>query len=570
MSSFSSRFFIPVTILLSGCSPMALANLADPEVLDESESESTSSSGSSTTTTSVTTTTTSSGGGSTLGTSGGDSDAMSGVSTDGPPAAPPALVGYSLSTNENESESENQPLVIQENGPIHVYAETTHADGVRVELDDGAVIELVAEVAGVFRGELAVTSALANGNHTATIVPFREGYGDGEPALGSYTVDLPVMGAELIWNVDKSLGKGWVADVELLPNGDIIEFGTLTSDSSRSCFIRRRNPEGASAPEEVVILLDGEQCEAVGLEVRGSNQLFVLATVEDEDGKRWWVGDMPGWKSTIFPIAQGEVGETATAFDLRADRTAVVCGTKPSGYGDLDAFAAVLEPGEELVMRTFDYVPEGDGWDENGFSETPHDCLFVGDGLMVAGEAYGVHGEDAKEATARRFFLPVDLTAEDSDDPPPFVVAAGWGPGNATQSVATAADVDGLGRLLLSGYTCAEVPCSKERQGYLWVHHPDGTLDWFTSLGLHDYPELAPIGVRAHPAGYAVVGSGGLEGEFTLRAFTVGDHVPLWTYARIDPFQVHFPVAVTIGPYGQICAGGFGSGVYPGLACVGS
>ena len=566
MQSHPSRLVLALAagLLVAGCqTDAALSALSGPPGID---SDTDDFAGTATTISSVTIDP-NSGDSLTSGTTGGDSDATSGATTDGPPAAPPTIESYSLSRDD----SENEPL-IQKNGPLRIYAEAIHSDGVRVELDDGAVIELTAEVAGIFRGELAITSAFANGDRAAKLVPYREGYGDGEPALGSFTVELPVMGDELLWGVDEYLGKGWVADVELLPNGDIFEFGTLVGDddddNKRSCFLRHRNPQGAYAPEDVVILLGGDPCEAVGLEVRGS-QLFMLATVQDEGGKRWWVGDMPGWKSTIFPIAQGEAGETATAFDLRADRTAVVCGTKPSGYGDLDAFAAVLEPGEEPVMRTFDYVPVK--WPQpHAFDENPADCLFVGDGLMVAGDAYGHHDPKVDVLYRRRFFLPVDLTAEDSDDPPPFIVAAGEGPGNATQSVATAADVDGLGRLLLTGYTCAEVPCSEERQGYLWVHHPDGTLDWFTSLGLHDYPELAPIGVRAHPAGYAVVGSGGLEGEFTLRAFTVGEHVPLWTYARSDPFQVHFPVAVTIGPYGQICAGGFGSGIYPGLACVGS
>lgn len=563
MQSRPSRFVLAIAagLLITGCqTDLALIALSGPPGIDTDTD---------TDTTAATVTTFSSvtidpnpGDTSTSGTTG-DSE------IDGPLAAPPTIESYSLSTDDSKSE----PLVIQKNGAIHVLAETTHADGVRVELDDGAVIELTAEVAGVFRGELAVVSSLANGDHTAKIIPFREGYGDGESAPGSYTVDLPTKGEELFWAVDEHLGKGWVADMELLPNGDIFEVGTLVDEDNndkRSCFIRRRNPDGAYAPEDVVTFLGGgARCEAVGLEVRGSNQLFVLATVEDEDGERWWIGDMPGWKSTIFPYRQGEADETATAFDLRADGTTVVCGTKPSGYGDLDAFASVFKWGEEPVMRTFDYRPEEE--DAHSFDENPADCLFVGedkDRLMVAGDAYGRHEPKTNELYHRRFFLPVDLTAEDSDDPPLFVVAAGWGPGDATQSVATAADVDDQGRLLLSGYTC-EFPC-KERQGVLWVHHPDGTLDWFTSLGLHDYPELAPTGVRAHPAGYAVVGSGGLEGEFTLRAFTVDEHVPLWTYVRSDPFQVHFPVAVTIGPYGQICAGGFGSGIYPAVACVAS
>ena len=153
---------------------------------------------------------------------------------------------------------------------------------------------------------------------------------------------------------------------------------------------------------------------------------------------------------------------------------------------------------------------------------------------------------------------------------PPFVVAAGEGPGNAIQSFATAADVDNQGRLLVTGYTCG-TSCGVSA-GHLWVQNPDGDLEWFAPLGLHEYPLVAPSGVRWHPAGYAVVANGGIgkEDAFMLRAFTIGDYDPLWTYARADLFQEHFPMAVALGRYGEICAGGFGNGIYPGAACVGS
>ena len=509
-------------------------------------------------------------GGSSSGTTGGDSDATGSATLDVPPAAPPSLESYILSTDDSE---ENEPIVLHKNGAVRVYAKASHADGVRVELDDGHVIELVAELAGVFRGELAITSSLENGDRTATLVPYREDYGDGDPAVVSYFVELPAMGEELVWAVDEYLGEGWVVDVELLSNGDIIELGTLQDDNDeRSCFLRRRSPQGAYDPSDVVTLLDGERCEAVGLEVR-DDQLFILATWK-ENGDRWWLGDMPAWGTTIFPLAQGEAGDTATALALRADRSIAICGTSPSGYGDLDAFVWVREWGQQPEMRAFDYAPDDDGLppEPHILDETPRDCLFAGDDQVVlAGDAYGMHDKDEPNTLRhRRFFLPVALTAGDRDDPPPFIVAAGEGPGDATQSFATAVDIDDQGRLLVTGYTC-QFPCT-ESVGHLWVHHLDGTLDWFTSLGLHDYPELAPTGLRSHPAGYTVVGSGGLggKGAFLLRAFTIGDYQPLWTYTRTDPFQEHFPIALTLGPYGQICAGGFGNGSYPGVACVGS
>jgi len=505
---------------------------------------------------------------STTGTTGGDSEATSDASTDGPPVAPhPAVVGFSLSTNESKSE----PLVIQKNGPIHVYAETTEADGLRVELDDGTVIDLTEETAGVFRGELGITSSLLNGDHAAKLVPFREDYGDGESVLGLYTVELPMRGGEVFWAVDEYLGKGWVEDVEVLENGDVLELGTLLDDDNeRSCFLRRRSPLGAYGPADVVTLLGGDPCEAVGLEVHG-DQILVLATWTGNGG-RWWLGEMPMklW-GTIFPIAQGEVGDTATAVALREDGTMMVCGSTPSGFGDLDAFAWVQEWGQLPVMRRFDYIPNGEP-QPHKIDETPRDALFVGDQFVMVGETYGVHDPENPDAfLTRRFFLPIDLPMGDKDDPT-FVVAAGEGPGNDTQSIATAADIDNLGRLLVTGFTCGEFPC-EETAGHLWVHELDGKLDWFALLGPHNYPELAPTGVDWHPAGYTVIGSGGLGGDtgtFMLRAFTIGDYEPLWTYTRTDPLQEHFPMAVDIGPYGQICAGGLGSGAYPGVACVGS
>jgi len=506
-------------------------------------------------------------GGSTSGTTGGDSDATSSATLDVPPAAPPSLESYSLSADESD---ENEPLVLHKNGAVQVYAEASHADGVRVELDDGDVIELVSEIAGVFRGEVAITSSLENGDRTATLVPYREDYGDGEPAFASFAVELPAMGEELVWAVDEYLGKGWVVDVELLSNGDIVELGTLLDDDyERTCFLRRRTPHGAYDPSDVVTLLDGEPCEAVGLEVQ-DDQLFILANW-NENGGRWWLGDMPAWGLTVFPLAQGEAGETATVLALRDDRAIAICGTTSSGYGDLDAFAWVRESGQQPDMRTFDYAAEDDPENEHIFDETPRDCLFMGDDqLVIAGDAYGRHDPWINVYRHRRFFISVDLAAGDSDDPPPFTVAAGVGPGNGTQSFATAVDIDGQGRIHIAGYTC-EFPC-KESEGHLWVHHLDGTLDWFTSLGHHDYPILAPTGLRSHPAGYTVISNGGLEGKsaLMLRAFTIGDYEPAWTYTRTDPFQEHFPLALTLGPYGQICVGGFGDGKYPSVACVGS
>jgi hypothetical protein len=218
----------------------------------------------------------------------------------------------------------------------------------------------------------------------------------------------------------------------------------------------------------------------------------------------------------------------------------------------------------------FDYVLEGEDFPEEPhmFDETPRDCVFVGeDKLVLVGEAYGKHDQDDNTFYQRRFVLPVDLT---KGDPSSFIVAAGEGSGNAIQSVAMSADVDDLGRLLLAGYTCDE-QC-KNIEGHIWVQSLDGTLDWFAQLGFFGEPYLAPSGVRWHPADYVVVANGGPlkeEDTFMLSAFAVGKYEPLWTFAKGAQVEEHYPLALTVGPHGEICAGGIGDGLYPGLACVG-
>ncbi|MEZ4382492.1 MAG: hypothetical protein R3A79_14240 [Nannocystaceae bacterium] len=458
-------------------------------------------------------------------------------------------------------------IVIYKNGPIFVDVEATDAEGVRVELYDGAVIELAAEVEGVFRGDFLVVSALANGGHVAKLVPYREDYGDGEAATAPYAVALPPMGAELLWDADQKLGWGFVVDVEVFPNGDILELLSLIGDDfERTCALRRRNPQGVfDLNHDVEHLLNGDPCEAVDLAVR-DGQVFILLT--DDDGQ-WSLEHTPLFgeeKASVFTIAKGEPGETATALALHEDGGIAVCGTVPSGFGDDDAIAFVWESGKEPTRQMFDYVPK----DEKGhlFDETPRDCVFVGaDRLVLVGETYGLHDPDDNTFYQRRFVLPVDLT---KGDPSSFIVAAGEGSGNAIQSVAMSADVDDLGRLLLAGYTCDE-QC-KNIEGHVWVQSLDGTLDWFAQLGFFGEPYLAPSGVRWHPADYVVVANGGTlkeEDTFMLSAFAVGKYEPLWTFAKGAQVEEHYPLALTVGPHGEICAGGIGDGLFPGLACVG-
>ena len=98
---------------------------------------------------------------------------------------------------------------------------------------------------------------------------------------------------------------------------------------------------------------------------------------------------------------------------------------------------------------------------------------------------------------------------------------------------------------------------------------------WIAGLDvpvLSSEPYLAPSGVRWHPADYVVVANGGTlkeEDTFMLSAFAVGKYEPLWTFAKGAVIEEHYPLTLTVGPYGEICAGGIGDGLFPVLACVG-
>lgn len=564
------RIFLPLlAAALPGC---ALGAIEDYEAAHASEGGSTSGSTSegATTFSSVTIDPHASAGSTSGGTDAETTDTDGSTSddstTDGPSSAPPAIASYTLSTRDGPDD-EGDPLVVTKHGPVFVDVDATDADGVRVELYDGAVIELAAELEGVFRGDFLVVSALANGGHVANLVPYREDYGDGEAAAAPYAVALPPMGAELLWDADQKLGWGLVVDVEVLPNGDILELLSLIGDDfERTCALRRRNPQGVfDLNHDVELLLNGDPCEAVDLAVR-DGQVFILLT--DDDGQ-WSLEHTPLFseeKASVLPVAKGKPGETAMALALHEDGGIGICGTVPSGFGDDDAFAWVWESGKEPTRRMFDYVPKDQ--EAHWFDETPRDCLFVEeDRLVLVGEAYGLHDLYDLTLYQRRFVLPVDLT---KGDPPSFILAAGEGSGNGMHSVATSADVDDLGRLLLAGYTCDE-PCI-HTVGHLWAQSPDGTLDWFAQLGLFDKPYLAPSGVRWHPAGYVVVANGGTlkeEDTFMLSAFAVGKYEPLWTFAKGAVIEEHYPLTLTVGPYGEICAGGIGDGLFPVLACVG-
>ena len=80
------------------------------------------------------------------------------------PEAPPTIVSFDV-----------EPDLVEDNGLIEIEVATENADGVRMALETGEVIELVPGMVGGFIGQIDAFTALDNGEHIAALTPWREG-----------------------------------------------------------------------------------------------------------------------------------------------------------------------------------------------------------------------------------------------------------------------------------------------------------------------------------------------------------------------------------------------------------
>ncbi|MBA3548599.1 MAG: hypothetical protein H0T76_19110 [Nannocystis sp.] len=465
----------------------------------------------------------------------------------GEPATPPLIVSLELTPN---------PIAF--NGPLAVTVNAEHASGVRMQLDTGDVIELAVQEPGVFVGEIAVLTGLANGPHTALLTPWQE-LVDGETVEAPYTIALPDPGSQGFWETGDLIGPGQVAAIDTLPTGEVIEFGTHFANGQSRCYLRRRDKGGVWGPNDLVDVLPDVACTAIDLAVDEQGALFVLADRQGDDGMRWWLAKIPAWGLGAQNVGLGAKGEMAVAVAHHASGTVAVCGTTPTGQFDVvDAMALMFRPnlpGEPWVV---DYRPEGQL--AHRISERTRDCVFAGDALVLVGEAYGYHG-DEKWKRDRLFVLRLDAATKTTA----WMVAS---PGVKLQSGAQAVDVDDLGRLVVAGYTCDD-DCQPE--GDLRIYDAQDTLTWQASLGSFPNKTSAVHDLTWSAAGYAVVATGGPkfnETAFTVRAFAPSQEEALWTFSRKDLQVLHVALALAIGRHGEVYAGGIGANGYPAVAFI--
>jgi hypothetical protein len=457
------------------------------------------------------------------------------------------------------------PDYIDDNGLLSVEVTAVLTEGVTMLLDDGELIELTPGRPGQFFGTIPAFTGFDNDKHTAILTPWRNIL-VGESVNADYVIALPKPGSQTRWTPDGPQGE--VAAIAVLPDGRPVELGTFLEMGAPRCYLRLRDKQGKQEKAmDFVPLLGSAHCRAIDLKTdRDTGRLNVLVERKIGDDPVWWAGEISVWGKGLKHIGTGAVGDTALALAARPDVVAV-CGTRvvdaPDALDKLDALTVLLRPNEPVAARVFDYQPLGAL--PHRFTDTVRDCAFAGDTLVLVGEANGQHDEGKPEFRDRLMVIESDLFA---DTDPAWTVA---GLDQGVQTRALALDLDDQGRYVLAGYTCFDA-C--EPVGEVRVYAPGGTLVAPTaSLGPLGSTGFGPHDIAWSPAGYAVVALGGQQGQtvvFRVQAVAPGVALPLWTFFPNDKQGPQMALAVAVGPYGEVYAGGIGAADQAAFARIGS
>lgn len=454
---------------------------------------------------------------------------------------------------------ELKPDPITANGPIAVSVTAEHASGVRLDTGLGDVVELAPQAQpGVFAGEIPVLTSLHNGLRSALLTPWNAV--DGESVSAPYEIALPPAGSEKLWETGDLIGPGQVAAMDTLPTGEPVELGTHSPGGEQRCYLRVRDKAGLWAPADIVDVLPDTPCVAIDLKIDAEGALFILVQQQSDDGLRWRLMKIPTWGQSAQHMGLGAKGEVAVALAHHESEMVGVCGTAASGQIDkIDAMARIFRPGLPAEPWKMDYWPVGKL--AHFFAEQTRDCVFVGDTLALVGEVNGKHEMELNERD-RLFILRLDTKAKSFD----WTVAL---PGDKLQSGAQAVDVDDEDRLVIGGYTCDD-DCKPI--GDLRVYDASDSLTHQVSLGTFPTKQFVVQDLAWNAAGYVVVATGGAPGNeaaFTVRAFAPSEQeAALWTFTRSDLQVLHFALALAIGDYGEVYAGGFGANGYPAVAFI--
>jgi hypothetical protein len=463
------------------------------------------------------------------------------------PLGPPAIIKVTFT-----------PDPVTAAGAVGVVVETAHADGVTMAGLSDTPIGLVEDRPQKFVDEtsIAIVSAEANEEqHCGTFTPWRDG-APGAAEVACFTVQLPPGGTETYWEGAPDKGTGSIAALATLPDGHVVEFGTYYLNNQARCYLRLRDEGGAWGADDFVDSFVAETCTATDMAVTDKGELYLLANVTTNGDTRWWLGLMAGWKGATKKVGGGIAGATGRALAREKDGERVaVCGTYPTQAPDItDAAVWFFQQGKPGLNRQFDHVPADEK--VHSMRETPFDCAFVGSDLVLAGEARGKH--PGEEVVRRRHFL--------------LEYGSGWpdghysvaGPDKGIESGASALAIDGDGNSITAGYRCGD-PCDEVPE--LRAFAPGGQQIGHTTLPSN---LLTPLDLAYSPADYVVLTTGTAPDPslFVVQAWRVGEKTAVWPYEHKGAPSSEVGTAVTIGPFGQVYAGGISAAGYPAIVFI--
>ena len=538
---------LPLT-LLTGCPPLPpeLVTCEEADACETTQPGSTSIGGPPTTSDGVQTVTGDDADGSDSTVAPNDGSGADTTGTTGEAAEPPLIISRVV-----------MPDYTDVNALLLASVTADHADGVRMLLDNGELSELTPLGAGEFEGHIEAFTGLDNGQYQAIFTPWKDAI-VGASKSADYVIALQKPGSGIDWDVANI--EGVVAAIAILPDGRPVEFVTLQDMGMPRCYLRRREKNGDAG--DFVPVLAGAHCTAIDMTIDETGMMHLLLERKSGDGLKWWAGRMSAWGAGLQNIGIGEVGDTAFALASRPGLVAV-CGSTPvETIDERDALVVLLRDGQAPDVRLLDR-PSAVPGDQHQFGERARDCAFSGDTLVLVGEANGRHADDKNFKRDRLMLIELDTATETE---PKWTVV---GPGPGVQSRANAVAIDDQGQYHMAGYTCLQV-C--EPEGEVRVHAPGGEIVSQIPLGPLGSAWFGPHDIAWSPAGYAVVALGAKQGQslvFKVQAWAPNVFVPKWTFLPIDQQGPQRALAVAVGPFGEVYAGGTSEGNHPAFVVIG-
>lgn len=476
------------------------------------------------------------------GASSGEAGASSGESstgTTGPEVqALPTILGMTLTPGPGTPGS----CVLQSAGPVTVTVQVEDAAEVWMNVDDGEAIAL--EVAGgdgtQFVGEIAVLGESWNGMHAVSAVA-KSGELVSAPWPDTFMVAAPPAGSEA-WKKKSAINPSTGNAVAVDGQGEVLELFTEWSKQGGRCHVRRRDAKGEPVwPQDTTPLAAGVPCVGEDIKVAPDGTLWVLANIRVDEVDRWQLFHLDPEGVPLEKPQVGDFQEIGRGLDVNAAGDVLLCGVGPAVKGQ-DAWVKLLP--SVGTGWSVPWIYEVGGF---GFEERTKDCAFIEDRIVVVGEAFGRHDQNALDSLSRGFVLEYGLNGVKLHESVVTVLPA-W------QSGYEAVSPDGQDGYVAVGYTCdaKAVPCAPTKGIVTWLEL-GADLTWAQSV-----TAAATVWDIVASGGGVVIAAQAVQKEqgFLVQAWSFAEDKPLWDYQGLAS-TIQVATGLALGPYGYLTVGGY-------------